>query len=91
MIMIMMQDEQKVYTKEDYIRDYNKRLRKMKIDSYKRNLITNLKVILIFSAICIFLWIFPPSHKFIVNFYEENVVLQTIVNTIRQMVTNLKN
>lgn len=80
------QKEQKVYTKEDYIRDYNKRLRKLKFENWKKNIITNLKVLIIMCIILIFIWLFPPTHKFLVNMYEENIVLQTIGEIFKKII-----
>lgn len=80
------QKEQKVYTKKDYIRDYNKRLRKLKFETWKKNIITNLKVLIIMCIILIFIWLFPPTHKFLVNMYEENIVLQTIGEIFKKII-----
>ena len=83
-------NQQKVYTKKDYIRDYNKRLRKLKFENWKKNAITNLKTIAIMAVIAIFIWFFPPTHKFLVNMYEENIVLQTIVEIFKRIVNSFK-
>ena len=83
-------NQQKVYTKKDYIRDYNKRLRKLKFENCKKNAITNLKTIAIMAVIAIFIWFFPPTHKFLVNMYEENIVLQTIVEIFKRIVNSFK-
>lgn len=85
------QQEQKVYTKKDYIRDYNKRLRKLKFENWKKNMITNLKVVITMCIILAFIWFFPPTHRFLVNMYEENVVIQTIVKIFAKMIDSLKN
>lgn len=83
-------NQQKVYTKKDYIRDYNKRLRKLKFENWKKNAITNLKTIAIMAVIAIFIWFFPPTHKCLVNMYEENIVLQTIVEIFKRIVNSFK-
>ena len=85
------QKEQKVYTKEDYIRDYNKRLRKLKFENWKKNIIINLKVLIIMCIILIFIWLFPPTRKFLVNMYEENIAIQTIVEIFAKIIDSVKN
>ncbi len=85
------QQDQNVYTKKDYIRDYNKRLRKLKFQNWKENFIINLKVILIMVIILTFIWLFPPTHKFLVNMYEENFILQAIVEIFNKIINSFKN
>ena len=72
----------KVYTQKDYVKDYNKRLRKYKRQLIGKNFIDNIKAIAILCIIITFLWFFPPSHKLIINLYEENVILQVLVNLV---------
>lgn len=83
--------KQRVYTKRDYIRDYNKRLRKLKFENWKKNMITNLKVLIIMCIILVFVWFFPPTHRFLVNMYEENIVIQTIVEIFAKIIDSFKN
>lgn len=39
-----------------------------------------LKVIGILAIIIAVIWFFPPTHKLIIDFYEQNEIIQTIVN-----------
>ena len=41
-----------------------------------------LKVIGIILIILVILWFFPPTHKIIIEFYESNTIVQTIVNIV---------
>ncbi len=46
--------------------------------NYKDLLIT----ILIIIAICAILWIFPPTHKLIMDFYNSNNIIKAIIDVI---------
>ena len=48
-----------------------------------------LKVILIIIMICIILWYFPPTHKIIIETYENNQVIKVIINIISKIVIAL--
>ena len=39
-----------------------------------------LKVLLILGIIIAVLWFLPPTHRLIIQFYEENVIVKTIVD-----------
>ena len=55
----------------------------------KENLKDIFFIILIMIGIIAALWFFPPTHDWMVNFYEENTILQTIVDIIVAIVTGI--
>lgn len=87
----VQQPQRRVYTKKDYIRDYNKRLRKFKFENWKNNLAINIKTFIIMAIIITIVWFFPPTHKLLISLYEENVVIQTIVEIFKRLVESFKN
>lgn len=81
---------QRVYTEKDYIRDYNKKLRRFKAQLFGNKIKENLKALAIMCIIAIFIWFFPPTHKLIMNLYNENVVLQALVEFIKNFFIAIK-
>jgi len=47
--------------------------------------------ILIIIAICTVLWIFPPTHKWLVDFYHSNFIIKGIVDVIRGIIIGIWN
>ena len=84
------QPNQKKYTEKDYIRDYNKKLRRFKAQLFGNRIKENLKALAIMCIIIIIIWFFPPTHKMIVNLYQENIVLQTLVEIIKKFLVAIK-
>ena len=80
--MQQMKDEYE----EKYRQAYENRLRslgyKIKYKWTKKRVIDLLKVILIITAIVLFLWFFPPTHKMLVDFYESNTIIKAIIDVI---------
>ena len=83
--------ERKPYTQKDYIRDYKKRLRKAKMQLIGNNIKDDIKALLIMATIMLIIWIFPPTHNFLVELYKENIVLQTIVDIFKNIINSFKN
>lgn len=83
-------NNQRVYTEKDYIRDYNKKLRRFKAQLFGNKIKENLKALGIMFIIILIIWFFPPTHNFIVNLYEENIVLQTLVSIIKKIFIAIK-
>lgn len=83
-------NNQRVYTEKDYIRDYNKKLRRFKAQLFGNKIKENLKALVIMCIIAIFIWFFPPTHKLIMNLYNENVVLQALVEFIKKFFIAIK-
>ena len=83
-------NNQRVYTEKDYIRDYNKKLRRFKAQLFGNKIKENLKALVIMCIIAILIWFFPPTHKLIMNLYNENVVLQALVEFIKKFFIAIK-
>ena len=47
--------------------------------------------ILIIIAVCVSLWLFPPTHNIIINFYESNTLIKTIVQVIGKILLGIWN
>ena len=70
--------------------DYLKSLGyKVKHSWTKENFKDILIVIIIMAIIITALWFIPPSHDWIVNFYEQNPIIKTIVDIIVGIVTGI--
>ena len=83
-------ENNKVYTEKDYIRDYNKKLRRFKAQLFENKIKENLKALAIMCIIAIFICFFPPTHKLIMNLYNENIVLQALVEFIKKFFIAIK-
>ena len=55
----------------------------------KKNFIDLIIVIAIMIGIFIILWFIPPTHDWMVNFYEENIILKKIVDIIVIVITGI--
>ena len=55
----------------------------------KKNFLDLIIVIGIMIGIFIILWFIPPTHNWMVNFYEENVVLRKIIDIIVAVITGI--
>lgn len=50
-----------------------------------------LKVIFILGIIGAILWFFPPTNKLLVEFYEGNIIIKTIVNILGSLLKGIGN
>ena len=83
-------EEQKKYTKADYIKEYKKRLRMLKFQLIGKNIKESLKALAITLIIILIIWFFPPTHNFLVKLYEENIALQTLVKFFGNFINAIK-
>ncbi len=50
-----------------------------------------LKVLGILAIIIAIIWFFPPTHKLIIEFYEQNQIIKTIVDIIGSILQGIGN
>ena len=50
-----------------------------------------LKVLAILTIIILIIWFFPPTHKLLIEFYENNFIIKTIVNIISNIFQGIWN
>lgn len=50
-----------------------------------------LKVLAILTVIILIIWFFPPTHKLLIDFYENNFIIKTIVNVISNIFQGIWN
>lgn len=78
-----------------YSNAYNNYLRslgyKIKEPWTLKRFIELMKVLIILDVIIIFIWFFPPTHKLIIDFYEQNVVLKFIIDIFIKLILGLWN
>lgn len=81
--------------KRAYANAYNDYLRslgyKIKEPWTLKRFIELIKVLIIFAIIIAIIWFFPPTHKLIIEFYEENTILKAIVDIIGNIAIGLYN
>ncbi len=69
-----------------YANAYNNYLRslgyKLKEPWTFKRFLDLLKTLAILAVIILIIWFFPPTHKLLINFYENNIIVKTIVNVI---------
>ena len=56
-----------------------------------KRVIDLLKVILILAIIIAILWFFPPTHRLIIEFYEGNTIVKTIVDILSNILQGIWN
>ena len=71
---------------EEYLRNLGY---KVKHSWTKENIRDLIIVILIMLGIFLILWFIPPTHDWMVNFYEENTILKTIIDIIVAIVKGI--
>ena len=49
------------------------------------------KVIIILLIVITIIWIFPPTHKQIVNLYESNEIIKSLIDVIIKIIIGMKN
>lgn len=78
---------------KEYENAYSNYLRslgyKVKHSWSKENIIDLFIVLVIMAVIITALWFIPPTHDWMVNFYEENPILKTIIDIIIGIVTGI--
>ena len=62
-------------------KEYKKEYMKMKLRNIRDMLIAIGIILLIF----VLLWFIPPTHRWMIDFYENNVLVKLIVDTIKSM------
>lgn len=81
--------------KRAYANAYNDYLRslgyKIKEPWTLKRFIELLKVLAILAIIIAAIWFFPPTNKLIINFYEQNIILKSIINIIGSIIVGLWN
>ena len=50
-----------------------------------------LKVLATLTIIILIIWFFPPTHKLLIEFYENNFIIKTIVNVISNIFQGIWN
>lgn len=50
-----------------------------------------LKVLAILTIIILIIWFFPPTHKLLIEFYENNFIIKTMVNIISNIFQGIWN
>lgn len=70
----------------DYLRSLGY---KVKRKWTKENIKDVFIVILIMAIIITALWFIPPTHDWMVNFYEENTIIKTIIDIIVAVITGI--
>lgn len=73
---------------EGYLRSLGYKIKyKWTWKNYRDLLIT----ILIIISICVILWIFPPTHKIIMDFYNSNNIVKTVIDIIGNIFVGIWN
>ena len=73
---------------ENYLRNLGYKIKyKWTWKNYKDLIIT----ILILAIICTVLWFFPITHKWIIDFYESNPIIKTIIDIIGNIFVGIWN
>ena len=73
---------------ENYLRSLGYKIKyKWTWKNYRDFIITIFILILIATA----LWFFPPTHKLLVDFYEQNSIFKTIVDILRNIFVGIWN
>ena len=73
---------------EDYLRSLGYRVK----HGWNKERIKDLIIVIIIACLIItILWFVPPTHDWMVNFYEENPIIKTIISIIGTVITGIFN
>ncbi len=90
-----MEQEMQAQYEEKYQRAYENYLRslgyKIKYKWTWKNYRDFFITILIIIGICTTLWIFPPTHNMIMDFYNSNTIFKTIIDVIGGIIEGIWN
>ena len=71
---------------ENYLRSLGYKIKHKWTKENTRDLLITIGILIVVFAI---LWFIPPTHDWLVNFYESNVILKTIVDIVVAIVTGI--
>ena len=71
---------------ENYLRSLGYKIKHKWTKENTRDLLITIGILIVVFAI---LWFIPPTHNWLVNFYESNVILKTIVDIAVAIVTGI--
>ena len=71
---------------ENYLRSLGYKIKHKWTKENTRDLLITIGILIVVFAI---LWLIPPTHNWLVNFYESNVILKTIVDIVVAIVTGI--
>ena len=84
----MQEDLNKEYQNayENYLQSLGYRIKRGWTKERIRDIVI---ILLIMAGIITILWFIPPSHDWMVNFYEQNPILKTIIDVIVAIITGI--
>src|SRR5699024_3887217 len=71
---------------ENYLRSLGYKIKHKWTKENTRDLLITIGILIVVFVI---LWFIPPIHDWLVNFYESNVILKTIVDIVVAIVTGI--
>lgn len=71
---------------ENYLRSLGYKIKHKWTKENTRDLLITIGILIVVFAI---LWFIPPTHDWLANFYESNVILKTIVDIVVAIVTGI--
>lgn len=71
---------------ENYLRSLGYKIKHKWTKENTRDLLITIGILIVVFVI---LWFIPPTHDWLVNFYESNVILKTIVDIVVAIVTGI--
>lgn len=86
--MKMQENLNKEYTNayNDYLRSLGFKVKERWTKEKTRDLFF---VIIIIIVIIFLLWLFPPTRKWMINFYESNPIIKTVIDIIVSIITGI--
>ena len=63
-------------------KEYNKELRKLRLQGFIRKVIAIVSVLAVLTLICFIIYKIPATNRWLQNLYENNIIIKAIVDAI---------
>ena len=67
---------------KQFKKEYNKELRRLRLQGFIRKVIAIVSVIVVLALICFIIYKIPATNRWLYNLYENNIIIKAIVDAI---------
>ena len=67
---------------KQFKKEYNKELRKLRLQGFIRKVIAIVSVLAVLTLICFIIYKIPATNRWLHNLYENNIIIKAIVDAI---------
>lgn len=67
---------------KQFKKEYNKELRKLRLQGFVRKIVAIVSVLAVLALICFIIYKIPATNRWLHNLYEDNIIIKAIVDAI---------